>query len=456
MKNVYLKDDVVTYFDANKIEDFLNKSVGKIIKNRPENPFKFLISDIETTIEKSLFITDIMLIQDYDKSFNDTLILKGDITTKLHKTSFCLDLTENYKNKPLNSVFEFLCTDEQVDKEKLAETSNKINEAFNGKNVFELNEFKKIIDEIDSPIKEYLNQAFLLHFNMIGMTYKYDLKEYLSFNRFAIEPKEQENKCLLIMTDSESCSSFDYIYLKTNEQSSQANKLVYQLIEEIKKDLFSSKFGYKPEITTQRGYLKAPHNTIGDNLNLICNTLNKLKPEIELSIGIKLNPESYYENEKYNFENSKKALTSEEYEDFLIKLIGDKKMVKELIDPIIYSDHISWHRFNKKRGDKKLDIKVGMENHLREVNWEDFNNLSIEKYPSIKEDVLQTLSDNKFKPDFKTISIDDQLNQFITELKAITEASEKTFIGISKNQASLQFNQLFNKGFGYNVLTPYK
>lgn len=123
-----------------------------------------------------------------------------------------------------------------------------------------------------------------------------------------------------------------------------SQKLGLLLREKIKK----SKSGADSLKEEGDGSILSPYDTIADCLKAVEEAITEAGGIDILSVWLDIDAAQFYnsEQDRYEFENAKKASTAEELEDALFKTILDRKSVEVIQDPFRSEDRLSWHRLN--------------------------------------------------------------------------------------------------------------
>lgn len=92
------------------------------------------------------------------------------------------------------------------------------------------------------------------------------------------------------------------------------------------------------------GTFICPADTINDNLKIVEDAIVSTNNKDRFTIGISWMADNFYvpEQKKYELENPKALLDTDQLVEFLFKLASDKPLISYYEDPVFGDDQVAW------------------------------------------------------------------------------------------------------------------
>lgn len=116
------------------------------------------------------------------------------------------------------------------------------------------------------------------------------------------------------------------------------------VVQAVRKSIVSGKGGEAALKLHVDGTFICPADTIADNLKIVEDAIISTNNKDRFSIGISWAADNFYvpDQKKYELENPKALLDTDQLIDYYLKLAADKPLISYFEDPVFSEDQAAW------------------------------------------------------------------------------------------------------------------
>lgn len=461
MEKTFLTDKTKGYLTEHKINEVLTEAANNLIQTMPANPWQCFIKTFEAHLSQAITIKSIRVSAKLDNSMARYMEMIWTLTYKTSEAELRVCLYPENLEEPKNPFLKQLKT---TDSEGSAintphELQRLLANAFEGKEIYSYENWKVCVESLkaNSPHAfETLSDSFQwFHYKILNRFEPMTMTEYLKqmIRQFPV-PFEDETK-----SDSQFAFHFlkktvgpqkssKSIYFITHVSSEQEHfKLANEFFDHIRTEMNGNK-SLHGKFTLDEGAFTNPYDSFADTIKLVSDIINKFSKKDSLKFVLDVDALENFDASanKFSIDGAKKPMSEEEFEDFLIKVLGEKKVQFQLIDPFPLTVPLSWHRFNKKAKEKGLTFTYATK-FGAQLDVESFSKLEAEDVPGMKPDMLAKIQENKVTITETYLDNDgassfEGLIQKVIQLKTQNKLKVNFSVSGSMNELKRYFYQL--------------
>lgn len=475
MEKAFMSEKSIKYIRDKRINQVVTEAVNEVIKNSPPNPWLTFIKTFEKNMSCELYLSKITSKVNLSRDFKQILTVHFESVFKTQKTQFSVEIfgTEGQENLESSDFAKdfFTPIDFNTKQEKFIERMNEFNTVFEKvfcqKEIYSIANWIEILKELKKNHSNVFNvfgqSIFWLHFALLKKFEELRFDNY--FQGLPIQPKTTPNKSrtifyLMISNEGAHKSSKNVYFSFTGLANLEMFKAAFEFFQLVKSELESNKT-FAGKITQISGCLVNPFESFAETIKFLLDTQAKFTKKDQVRFIIDVNAEENFdvETSKFNIDSAKKPMSDEEFEDYLVRLFGERKMSCTLIDPFPLKIGLSWHRFNKKIKEKTCPILFATK-FYEKVDFDTFSKIEAEKYPTIKPDIMAkivesvvVLEENWFRmKEFDTpLDLLEKLN-----LQNQAHSIQTVVLGPIHQNSLMQYNFQFMELIGTSIVCSPK
>ena len=403
-----MNEKTIKYLANHRINEVITEGINEILTSHPPNPWRSFTNTFNSNMTSNFNVNSVKASIKIGKDSKTTFVLTLNMQFKNQNSDFKIKINcsgfETNESSELNSVifapFDVSQKNEKLI-EKVKEIENALGTIFCNRDLHKHSNWMSVLKEFKAGQKilsVFFGPSLVwLHYEFVSKFEKKSFNEYLQ--NIGILQQINDNSSTVyyhffVSNKGIHKSSKDVFFTIQGFSDYENHKTAFEFIILAKNELESNK-AFAGKIVFHSGAIVSPFESLTDSIKFLNDLCLKFPKRDHVKMAIDINGSENFDLEglKYVIDLVKKPMTEEEYEDFLIKTVGDRKFISTLIDPFPLTQHFSWHRFNKKLKEKNFSFKFSTkfyENYDPEI----FEKIVVEKYPTIKPDIMTKIIEN--------------------------------------------------------------